>query len=75
MGTRDDTEINCQLSKVQSVKSILFADENSGRLKNAPLPFDRKFSVFILEGHYITELIIRNCHNNVMYSVVKDTLT
>ena len=44
-------------------------------LKNAPLPFDSKFPVLIPEEHYVTELIIRNCHNNVMHNGVKDTLT
>ena len=58
----------------------LFVDENGlyhcgGRLKNAPLPFDSKFPVLIPEEHYVTELIIRNCHNNVMHNGVKDTLT
>ena len=58
----------------------LFADKNglyhcSGRLKNAPLPFDSKFPVLIPEEHYVTELIIRNCHNNAMHNGVKDTLT
>ena len=58
----------------------LFADENglyccSGRLKNASLPFDSKLPVPIPEEHYVTELIIKNCHNNVVHNGVKDTLT
>ena len=72
--------VNSQTFSQLKASLRLFVDENGiyhcgGRLKNAPLPFDSKFPVLIPEEHYVTELIIRNCHNNVMHNGVKDTLT
>ena len=72
--------VNSQKFSQLKASLRLFVDENGlyrcgGRLKNAPLPFDSKFPVLIPEEHYVTELIIRSCHNNVMHNGVKDTLT
>ena len=65
--------VNSQKFNQLKASLRLLADENGlyhcgGKLKNAPLPFDSKFHVFIPEGHHVTELIIRNCHNNVMHN-------
>ena len=72
--------VNSQKFSQLKASSRLFADENglyhcSERLKSVPLPSDSKFPFLIPEEHYVTELIIRNCHNNVMHHGVKDTLT
>ena len=71
--------VNSQKFSQLEASLRLFVDENGlyrcgGRLRNAPLPSDSKF-VLIPEEHYVTELIIRNCHNNVIHNGVKDTLT
>ena len=45
-----------------------------GRLGNAPVPEESKFSTMSLRDSYVTELIVLNCHQQVLHSGVNDTL-
>ena len=58
----------------------LFKDHNGlwrcgGRLENAGVPQDAKHPIFLEKDHYLTELIVRECHARVMHSGVAATLT
>ena len=58
----------------------VFEDENKllrcrGRLENAPLDFESRCPIILPREHHITDLIIRQCHENVKHNGVKDTLT
>ena len=45
-----------------------------GRLGNAPVPEESKFSILLPRDSYVTDLIVRNCHQQVLHSGVNDTL-
>ena len=45
-----------------------------GRLNYAPVPEESKFPILLLRDSYVTELIVRNCHHQVLHSGVNDTL-
>ena len=46
-----------------------------GRLSQAQLPASAKYPVLLDKGHYITSLLVRDSHKQVMYGGVKSTLT
>ena len=46
-----------------------------GRLQNATIPVDARHPIILTQDHYLTELIIRDCHQRVLYNGVKETLT
>ena len=46
-----------------------------GRLGNATVPEESKFPILLLRDSYVTDLIVRNCHQQVLHSGVNDTLT
>jgi hypothetical protein len=58
----------------------LFTDENGtvrckGRLSNSNLPYSAKYPILLDTAHYLTTLIVRDCHKRVMHGRVKATLT
>ena len=58
----------------------LFKDENGiircrGRLGNTQASYDTKFPALLSRNHYVTSLIIRQCHKSVMHNGLKETLT
>ncbi|CAB4006340.1 PREDICTED: uncharacterized protein LOC106817579 [Paramuricea clavata] len=58
----------------------LFTDENGtvrckGRLSNSNLPYSAKYPILLETAHYLTTLIVRDCHERVMHGGVKATLT
>ncbi|CAB3989653.1 Tetratricopeptide repeat 28 [Paramuricea clavata] len=58
----------------------LFTDENGtvrckGRLSNSNLPYSAKYPILLDTAHYLTTLIVRDCHELVMHGGVKATLT
>ena len=46
-----------------------------GRLKVAPLDFVTKHPILLPQRNYLSELIIRDCHEDVMHNGLKETLT
>ena len=46
----------------------------NGRLQNATIPFYAKFSIFLPSDHYLTVLIIQECHKRVLHNRVRETL-
>ena len=58
----------------------LFTDDKGilrcgGRLKNAPIPYDARFPIFLPRCSRITYLVINYCHFKVLHNGVRDTLT
>lgn len=58
----------------------LYTDEKNvwrcgGRLTKANLPFTTKHPILLDQDHYLTTLIILECHRKVMHNGVKETLT
>ena len=45
-----------------------------GKLGNAPVPEESKFPILLPRDSYVTDLIVRNCHQQVLHSGVNDTL-
>jgi hypothetical protein len=45
-----------------------------GRLGRGKMPFDTKHPLILPTNHWVTELIIRECHENVYHDGVKETL-
>ena len=45
-----------------------------GRLKFAPLDFINKHPILLPQRNYLSELIIRDCHEDVMHNGLKETL-
>eukprot|EP00112_Aurelia_sp_Birch-Aquarium-sp1_P020281 Seg5190.1 transcript_id=Seg5190.1/GoldUCD/mRNA.D3Y31 product="hypothetical protein" protein_id=Seg5190.1/GoldUCD/D3Y31 len=45
-----------------------------GRLQNSSLEYDAKFPILMPRDHYVTTLLIRRCHKNVMHNGTKETL-
>ena len=46
----------------------------NGRLQNATILFYAKFSIFLPSDHYLTVLIIQECHKRVLHNRVRETL-
>ena len=46
-----------------------------GRLKFAPLDLVTKHPILLPQRNYLSELIIRDCHEDVMHNGLKETLT
>ena len=46
-----------------------------GRLANSDLPTEAKYPIFLFKTHHLTSLIIKDCHERVMHSGMKSTLT
>ena len=44
-------------------------------MKFAPLDFVTKHPIFLPQRNYLSELIIRDCHEDVMHNGLKETLT
>jgi len=44
------------------------------RLSNSNLDYNEKFPILLNNNHYLTELIIRDCHENVFHNGFKHTL-
>ena len=62
------------------VQFDLYLDEKNvwrckGRLEKANLPLMTKHPIILDKNHYLTTLIIRECHKKVMHNGVKETLT
>ena len=63
------------------VQFDLYLDEKKnvwrckGRLEKANLPLMTKHPIILDKNHYLTTLIIRECHKKVMHNGVKETLT
>ena len=58
----------------------LFTDDKGilrcgGRLKNAPIPYDARFPIFLPRCSRLTYLVINDCHLKVLHNGVRDTLT
>ena len=45
-----------------------------GRIEHAPLPYTTRYPAILPRDHYVTNMIIRKCHNNVMHNGVTETL-
>ena len=61
--------------KFQELKQLLawYTDETellrrNGRRRNAKILFNAKFPIFLPSGHYLTVLIIRDCHKRVQHN-------
>ena len=57
----------------------LYRDDNEllrckGRLQNATIPFNAKYPIFLPSDHYLTVLIIQDCHKRVLHNGVRETL-
>jgi hypothetical protein len=46
-----------------------------GRLQNTTISAGAKYPIILPQNHYLTELIIRECHQRVLHNGVKETLT
>ena len=46
-----------------------------GRLKNAPIPFNARFPIFLPRSSHFTNLVINECHLKVLHNDVRETLT
>ena len=62
------------------VSLSLFTDDKGilrcgGRLKNAPIPYDARFPIFLPRCSRFTYLVINDCHFKVLHNGVRDTLT
>lgn len=45
-----------------------------GRLKQAPISYDNKHPMLLPEKHHVTNLIIRQCHENELHAGIQATL-
>ena len=57
----------------------LFVDDagvirSRGRLSNANLPYTTKYPALLPHNHYLTQLIIEDCHKRVNHCGAQDTL-
>ncbi|XP_044171905.1 uncharacterized protein LOC122956303 [Acropora millepora] len=57
----------------------LYQDEEGilrcqGRIGMSSLPFDTRFPMLLPRSHYFTELVILECHNQVMHNGMAETL-
>ena len=62
------------------VSLSLFTDDKGilrcgGRLKNAPIPYDARFPIFLSRCSRFTYLVINHGHFKVLHNDVRDTLT
>ena len=56
-----------------------FPDENciircKGRLQNSNLTYESKHPILLPKEHYVTKLIVRDCHKRVLHNGVRETL-
>ena len=57
----------------------LYTDDNGllrckGRLQNATIPFNAKYPILLPADHYLTALIIHDCHKRVLHNGSRETL-
>ena len=64
-------QVKVSLSLYKDDKGILRC---GGRLKNAPIPFNARFPIFLRRSHF-TNLVINECHLKVLHNGVRETLT
>ena len=62
------------------VSLSLFTDDEGilrcgGRLKNAPIPYDARFPIFLPRCSRFIYLVINDCHFKVLHNGARDTLT
>lgn len=72
--------LNDQRFKSWSQQFFLFTDDKGvlrcgGRLSNATLPYATRHPVLLSRDHYLTSLLVRQAHQQVMHNGVKETLT
>ena len=65
-------QVKVSLSLLTDDKGILRC---GGRLKNAPIPYDARFPIFLPRCSRFTYLVINDCHFKVLHNGVRDTLT
>ena len=71
-------EIQSELLKLKDYKKVkeslsLFEDADKiirchGRIEAADLPYDTKFPILLPSDHYLTRLIVLQCHEDVMHA-------
>ena len=65
-------QVKVSLSLYEDDKGILRC---GGRLKNAPIPFNARFPIFLPSSSHFTNLVINECHLKVLHNGVRETLT
>ena len=65
-------QVKVSLSLYKDDKGILMC---GGRLKNAPIPFNARFPIFLPRSSHFTNLVINKCHLKVLHNGVRETLT
>ncbi|XP_068734548.1 uncharacterized protein [Montipora capricornis] len=65
-------QVKVSLSLYKDDKGIL---KCGGRLKNAPIPFNARFPIFLPRSSHLTNLVINECHLKVLHKGVRETLT
>ena len=65
-------QVKVSLSLYKDDKGILRC---GGRLKNAPIPFNARFPIFLPRSSHFTNLVINECHLKVLHNGVRETLT
>lgn len=65
-------QVKVSLSLYKDDKEILGC---GGRLKNAPIPFNVCFPIFLPRSSHFTNLVINECHLKVLHNGVRETLT
>ena len=72
LGSHKFTEMQHSLGLFFDKAGVLHC---GGRLKFAPLDFVTKHHIFLQQRNYLSELIIRDFHEDVMHNVLKEPLT
>ncbi|XP_068708261.1 uncharacterized protein [Montipora foliosa] len=65
-------QVKVSLSLYKDDKGILRC---GSRLKNAPIPFNALFPIFLPKSSHFTNLVINECHLKVLNNGVRETLT
>ena len=65
-------QVKVSLSPYKDDKGILRC---GGRLKNAPIPFNARFPIFLPRSSHFTNLVINKCHLKVLHNSARETLT
>ena len=78
-------ELQCEMNGNEKFRSWnrdlnSFTDDDGiirckGRLSNSDLPYSSKYPILLDTVHYLTTLIIWDCHRRVLHGGVKETLT
>ena len=76
---RIQKDIPIQKNKQLEYQLGVFTDEHGvircrGRIARADVPYEFKFPALLPRDHHVTELIIRNCHEQVYHDGVNETL-